>query len=236
MNLLPSILATLVITALIWLLLLLQPQARSTTQAALQAPFTHAPFTRQQRSETASAPTSVQTPASVHATVHERSQAEPGKQARAVVNAVVADQPVQSQAIVKRPASISGMTQIVELEHIDQLWAGFIPLLERVRRNPQAIFVYYRQFDRTYTQAKVSIGIDSRVVNVDAEKPVLSALSLPDSSRYQLLLGRAVRTNTELADGWNSINYNRGVESVLEVHFLDADYNPGESQLFVEYR
>lgn len=208
MNLLPSIVVTLLITVLIWGLLLVQPQAESQLQPAVVA--------GQQSAQPLSNTERVTTQSDHSAENHNSTE--------------------QASAGITWPASLNAVTRMIDLTHIDQLWADFIPQLDHVRENPQKIYVYYRQFDATYTQAKVSIGIDGQIAVPVAVKSALPGTGLPGAGRYQPLLRKGKHSNAELAEGWNKINYNRGVESVLEVHFLDADYNPGESQLFVEYQ
>lgn len=200
MNLIPSICVTALITAAIWLLLVLQPQSGQVSLASTQA---------QKQAQTIR-----QTPPS-----------------NRQVTEAAATMPNQQPSMLDWPHDIKGITATLELTNINDLWAQFMPQLNAVTQNPGVILVYYRNFNSVFTQATVTIGVAESLLKTNT-----SAIALPATRHYQTVLDKQPRSDAELTEGWNLIDYHRGVLSVLEVHYLDAFYNPSASELLVQYQ
>lgn len=227
MNLINSILVTIAIAAAIWLLLVSQatPVVALANEEPLPEPQQSADVVVSADKTVTSSKILLRAEKLVADAKITRSAAEAAELKRsAAVNP-------QSDAAVRLPSAIVGITQSMDLSLIDQLWGRFIPQLNQAKQRPEAILVYYRKFNQNFSQATVTIGVAREVLDNG-----LVAVGLPEQNDYQQVLAKGSRSNTELAAGWNNINYNRKVLSVLEIHYLDVAFNPAESQLFVEYQ
>lgn len=218
MNLTNSILTSAAIVAAIWLLVVYQPVS---VNKAIAAPADGSDWTTEATSE-ADVPAASPTPSKA---VQHIAQAPQTSAPQASTSKQTA---AKSQS---GATAIRGVSNTMPLTEVDQLWTDFIPLLEKTSQRPERIFVYYRNFDSAYSQARITIGVRQQLLQTND-----TSVEIPAFKRYQTLLARQDRSTTELAAGWDKIDYNRTVKSVLEIHYLDAAYNPSSSQLFVEYQ
>ena len=218
MNLTNSILTSAAIVAAIWLLVVYQPVS---VNQAIAAPADSSDWTTEAASE-ADVPAASPTPSKAVQHIAQAPQ----------TSAPLASTSEQTAATSQSGAiAIRGVSNTMALTEVDQLWTDFIPLLEKTSQRPERIFVYYRNFDSAYSQARITIGVRQQLLQTNG-----TSVEIPAFKRYQTLLARQDRSTTELAAGWDKIDYNRTVKSVLEIHYLDAAYNPSSSQLFVEYQ
>lgn len=129
--------------------------------------------------------------------------------------------------------SISGVHKRIQLNEISQLWAEFngaAGLQQSLKDYPRAVYVLYSAVAKDYQAANVTIGYyveelkhydHSYTVNMKRHQPLLK------TGQYNVL---------QLADAWERIDYNRPLDTVLEVHQLERSGQIRSTQLFVSYQ
>ncbi|MDK2596606.1 hypothetical protein [Pseudoalteromonas obscura] len=129
--------------------------------------------------------------------------------------------------------SISGVQQKIAIKHIAKLWETFEnqqALNKNLLRYPRKISVYYQNFSQDFQQAEISIGYLSDIVRSANQSTTIQG------GRYERVLQKAAHSNEELADAWKKIDYRKNLQSVLEIHYLDASGHPVSSEFMVNYK
>lgn len=138
-----------------------------------------------------------------------------------------------SEAIEPHLISMAGNTKRLVLTELDSLWQTFNhnrELTASLLRTPSKVYVYYRAFSASYDSALVTIGYDHR--ELEQQIPVLSI----NKSQFEPILNQGGYDNATLVMAWQKFDYSRGPTSVLEVHYLLPDGSTEFSELLVSYQ
>ncbi|WP_448553570.1 hypothetical protein [Thalassotalea montiporae] len=128
---------------------------------------------------------------------------------------------------------ISGISMRLSLDNTAPLWQAFEQATElhnQLSKQPKQLYVSYGNFDNDFDTATVTIGYNAALLN-SASKLLTVSLS-----QYKTLLVRSNYRNDELKTGWQKINYNAALDSVLEIHQLDGQGQSVATELLVAYR
>ncbi len=128
--------------------------------------------------------------------------------------------------------TITGVDERISINNIASLWQSFDDktlLHARLMETPEKVYVYYRNFNKDYQSADVSIGYAADIV-----KPSTKATAQINGN-YQQLLRKSAYTATELTKAWQEIDYRQRVHSVVEVHYLDKNSRPIATEVLVKY-
>lgn len=141
----------------------------------------------------------------------------------------------KAKIIGSRPQDIqiSGITMRLSLDNTAPLWQAFeqaTQLHNQLSQHPKQLYISYYDFDQDYGTATVTIGYNTKLLSTPA-KPRTLALS-----KFKTLLVQSDYTNEELKTGWQKINYNATLNSVLEIHQLNGQGQPVATELLVAYR
>lgn len=129
--------------------------------------------------------------------------------------------------------NISGVSDRILLADIDELWQTFnnIALLHgKLVKQPNKVYVYYRNFEQDYLSADVSIGYADSLLG-DSSFPLKRL-----DGNYATLLKRGSHTTSELAKAWQKIDYRQPVASIVEIHYLGDHSQSVASELLIQYR
>ncbi|MRI34918.1 hypothetical protein EOPP23_18240 [Endozoicomonas sp. OPT23] len=130
--------------------------------------------------------------------------------------------------------SITGVTQKTALNSVNLIWDKFSrdsKLQGKLKKQPVTIFVLYRNISKNFQSADITIGFDSRDLT-DQMRPV----SLASPSDYEVLLPTGKHSSNSITDAWNKLNYQKDIQSVLEIHTLDKESQPLDVQVLVNYQ
>ena len=137
-----------------------------------------------------------------------------------------------NHAIAKNQITIAGKTQTLPIEQVSQLWQSFnqdVSLNASLVKQPNVVYVLYRDFSNNFDIANVTIGY-----SVDALANVKQPIVIP-SSRYQPLLSKRKYSDQELANAWQTIDYRKALSHVLEIHYLSPNNTVLRSEVLVNY-
>lgn len=125
-----------------------------------------------------------------------------------------------------------GISRDIKLINISALWQSFEmtnTIQNGLKDNPKKVYVYYRNFRSNYQEAEVTIGYDASLFKNPA------ATTSIINSGYQSLLNKGAYSNSKLLVAWQDIDYQKKVKAVLEIHYLDSNAVPRQSELLVKY-
>jgi len=128
---------------------------------------------------------------------------------------------------------ISGVTQKISLSQMASLWQDFnanSELHSSLKRKPNKVFVYYRNFSSDYESAVVSIGYDTKLLTKFS-----NAMNLP-TSRFESLLGKGEYSDLQLQQAWEKVDYRKDITAIVEVHYLSTDSSVNSSEVFISYK
>ena len=117
--------------------------------------------------------------------------------------------------------SIAGVNSRIALVDIGALWIEFSENrhLERaLSTNTFDVYAIYRQFNASYSVADVSIGYELAALN----DSVTSTQILPAGKRYTLLAPGHYQ-NIDIVAAWENIDYRRGLVAVIETRHFNGD-------------
>lgn len=129
--------------------------------------------------------------------------------------------------------NISGVSDRILLADIDELWQTFnnsALLHGKLVKQPNKVYVYYRNFEQDYLSADVSIGYADSLLG-DSSFPLKRLYG-----NYATLLKRGSHTTSELAKAWQEIDYRQPVTSIVEIHYLGDHSQSVASELLIQYR
>jgi len=141
---------------------------------------------------------------------------------------------IQDSAIAANQLStnIAGVNAYISIANIDRVWQSFKDktlLHARLIKQPNKVYVYYRNFSNDFQSAEVTIGY-----NADIIKP-LSQPTAQVKGSYSMLLGKGAHTEAKLAEAWTKIDYRKQLHSVVEIHYLDKNSLPTSTEMLVKY-
>ena len=140
---------------------------------------------------------------------------------------------IKPQTTKLTSVELVGISKRIALKNIDKLWLTFEEdrlLQGRLTKNPSEVYVWYRNFDKNYEIADVSIGYASSDISLANDAMQVTV------GDYQTLLKSGQYSKQELAQGWRNIDYRKSLLSVVETHNLDANSATLSSQLTVLYK
>ena len=117
--------------------------------------------------------------------------------------------------------SIAGVNRRIALVDIGALWIEFGENrhLERaLSTNTFDVYAIYRQFNASYSVADVSIGYELAALN----DSVSSTQTLPTGKRYTVL-AQGHYQNIDIVTAWENIDYRRGLVAVIETRHFNGD-------------
>jgi len=127
---------------------------------------------------------------------------------------------------------VVGVSRDIKLSNISGLWQSFEmdnAIQNGLKNSPEKIYVYYRNFRSNYQEAEVTIGYSANFFKRPA------ATTIVGRSGYHSLLHKAANSNSQLLAAWQDIDYQKKVKAVLEIHYLDSNAVPRQSELLVKY-
>lgn len=129
--------------------------------------------------------------------------------------------------------NIVGISRNVKLKNIADVWQLFEsnkPIQNSLNDNPNRVFVYYRGFQKNYQEAQVTIGYPAALFDRPA------AVTSIENKGYASILAKGAHSSKKLLNAWQNIDYQKKVDSVLEIHYLDKNAIPYQSEVFVRYQ
>lgn len=202
-----SILTTVAIALIVWLIMLLQPE-----DSWVDEHTDYKSLLTAQNSERKSA--GAQT---IDATDNPQKQQTPTtKKASDAVNNSPHEVTMLASAI-----EITGISRTISLTDVDMLWQEFTKIghLERAINSTNFdVYAVYSMFNTSYNEAKVMIGYDMNAMN----DSVIATARLPMGKRSSLLAAGKYNA-TELMNAWQNIDYRRGLVAVIEKHHFVGD-------------
>ncbi|WP_375749001.1 hypothetical protein [Vibrio sp. HN007] len=122
--------------------------------------------------------------------------------------------------------------QTVRLDKTDQLWDALnMQLAKHSEKDLNAIVLVYNEFSADFSMVEISAGI------VRAEKSNhLEFASKSDSETSSVLLPPGYYDEVAMEDAWLKVNYNREIEAIVEVHYMESSHMPGGNSLTVFYK
>ncbi|ASM52048.1 hypothetical protein PESP_b0498 [Pseudoalteromonas espejiana DSM 9414] len=146
---------------------------------------------------------------------------------------VIRHQPKKNLSEVEKGGFlIDGISQKITISEVTTLWEHFNSakqLHNRLRKQPGSVIVFYTDFSDNYQTANVTIGYKAS----DLKSPV--APIKVSKGKYTTLLKSDSYTNTQIAQSWSNINYQKAPNAVLEIHTLNANGETNSSELYVKY-
>ncbi|KZN43576.1 hypothetical protein N474_20150 [Pseudoalteromonas luteoviolacea CPMOR-2] len=127
---------------------------------------------------------------------------------------------------------IQGNTANIATSDVTRLWQDFSDnerLNGNLKKAPNAVYVYYRNFSANFDSATVTIGYP--VGNLT--KP--SATTTIASADYHPLLSRKKYTQKQLEEAWQAIDYRRNIQHVVEVHYLSENGDTTATEMLIRY-
>ncbi|TPH18127.1 hypothetical protein [Litorilituus lipolyticus] len=129
--------------------------------------------------------------------------------------------------------NFSGIKQRIYLEDTPQLWQRFnsdTKIHKLLKQQPKQIFVTYSALSKDFKQADVAIGYNViELSKFDSHHTI-------EMHRLKRLLAKGKYSDSALTDAWKSIDYNKAIDYVLEVHDLSNGTDIESTQLFVAYK
>ncbi|WP_333002165.1 hypothetical protein [Vibrio coralliilyticus] len=129
---------------------------------------------------------------------------------------------------------LRGVTKTISLESLPSLWREFDSKLvesDKLPDNLDRIVVLYQELNSDFTEAQVTIGYPTE------KSPLASDLvALPAIEQAELLMHRGQHSESELMDAWGRINFQKSVDALVEIHYLNSQGQPESSQLSVYYK
>lgn len=129
---------------------------------------------------------------------------------------------------------VRGLTKSILLQSMPILWDEFnqeVVLKNKLPNKLDRIVVLYRHINKDFTEAEVTIGH-----LVQKSSLANDAIELPPVDNWVLLLSQGEHSEAELTEAWKQINYQKSVESLVEIHYLNEQGKPVSSQLSVYYK
>lgn len=214
-----SIVTTVIIAALVWLIMLWQPEdSWSDEYADYQTIMTQVGADYGYETATENEETNDATTATVAQTIeHQSNESESSKSRHIEVSPSTA----QQAATLANTTEIVGITRSIELQNINTLWQEFgnISHLERALITSKfSIYAVYSEFNATYSQATVTIGYDRAALNDSAG----ISQRLPTGKKH-MLLPQGHYSNFAIVDAWQGIDYRRDLVAVVEQRHFDGD-------------
>lgn len=140
---------------------------------------------------------------------------------------------VKSQKPAFKALAISGVTRKTQLALMPKLWQAFNnkhQLNAQLKRQPEKIYVYYRDFSANYDSAQVTIGYDKADLNKPSNNTLLPELD------YQTLLEKRKYSDDELTGAWHQVDYRKGPAAIVEIHYLSNNNEVRKSEMLVAYK
>ncbi|MGB1297536.1 MAG: hypothetical protein ACPG8A_04630 [Psychrobium sp.] len=218
-----SIVTTVIIAALVWLIMLWQPEDSwsdeytdyQTIMAQVAADYGYDTATENEETNDATAATVAQI------TEHQSIENESSKRRHSASQTEASPPSVQQAATLENTTEIVGITRSIELQNINALWQEFgnISHLERALITSKfSIYAVYSEFNATYSKATVTIGYDRAALNGSAG----ISQRLPTGKKH-MLLPQGHYSNFAIVDAWQGIDYRRGLVAVVEQRHFNSD-------------
>ena len=134
---------------------------------------------------------------------------------------------------------LDGVTETLPLESVGTLWGDFEHIIAEQNKLPanwDTIIVLYQSLNSDFTEATVTIGFPSTNNSATSHSATNNLVALPAIEKAQLLLKRGKYSEPELIDAWQQINFQRQVDALVEIHYLNTQGEPESSQLSVYYK
>ena len=134
---------------------------------------------------------------------------------------------------------LDGVTETLPLESVGTLWGDFERMIveqNKLHANWDTIIVLYQNLNSDFTEATVTIGFPSTGNSATDNSATNNLVALPEIEIAQPLLKRGKYSESELIDAWQQINFQRQVDALVEIHYLNPHGEPESSQLSVYYK
>ena len=134
---------------------------------------------------------------------------------------------------------LDGVTKTLPLESVGTLWGDFERIIAEQNKLPanwDTIIVLYQNLNSDFTEATVTIGFPSTNNSATDNSATNNLVALPAIEKAQPLLKRGKYSESELIDAWQQINFQRQVDALVEIHYLNPQGEPESSQLSVYYK
>lgn len=127
----------------------------------------------------------------------------------------------QSNAFQQDTVDIVGLNRRISLVDISKLWREFTDKkhLERaISTDTFDVYAVFSQFNASYSVADVSIGYERAALNDSA----VTTQTLPTGKRFTLL-SQGHYSNVDIVAAWENIDYRRGLIAVIEKRHFSGD-------------
>ena len=139
---------------------------------------------------------------------------------------------MQESVVRSKARTIVGASDTLDFADVGKLWLAFndnTVLHARLKKAPTRVFVAYQDFSNDFKRAHISIGYERTIVSLaDA------GISLKSGLHIQIL-APAKYTSEEIEKAWQTLDYRRPIEQVIEVYQLSADNTVMASNMLVLY-
>lgn len=127
---------------------------------------------------------------------------------------------------------IAGIQKNIALTDIHQLWLTFnsqSKLHDSLKVQPTKVYVLYSGITDSFQQADVTIGYDIKELKQHSNPFNL------DMRHSEVILPAKPYTAAQLATAWEKIDYSKSVNFVLETHSLNKSGNTTSTTMLVSY-
>lgn len=198
-----SIVTTIIIALVVWLIMLWQPPESWSDNAMSYEELLAQTFSGQRRAEPNSGMETAKNDAINGASLSRSSDVETPSDHR------------------KNTLGIAGVNRRIALVDIGPLWLEFSENkhLERaISTDTFDVYAVFSKFNASYSVADVSIGYDLTALN----DSVASTYMLPKGKRHTLLVPGHYQ-NIDIVGAWENIDYRRGLIAVIEKRHFNGD-------------
>lgn len=141
---------------------------------------------------------------------------------------------IQSSDVTVKVRTIVGNSDMLAIADVNTLWQAFYSndaLHARLQAVPTRIYVAYQDFSGDFERARITIGYPRDAVS---SAPVLGTVNLKPG-RYTQVLPTAKYNSQDIESAWQTLDYQRLIEQVIEVYHLSASNKLIANNMLVLY-
>lgn len=138
----------------------------------------------------------------------------------------------QKLAVSFSAHTIVGNSDTLDIAEVGELWQAFTDnaaLHARLKKAPTRVFVAYQDFSNDFKRARISIGYDRKIVSLAG-----AGISLKAGMHTQIL-APAKHSPQEITQAWQTLDYRRPIEQVIEEYQLAENNTLIASNMLVLY-
>ncbi|WP_417436675.1 hypothetical protein [Idiomarina abyssalis] len=138
----------------------------------------------------------------------------------------------QKLAVSFNAHTIVGNSDTLDIADVGELWQAFndnTALHARLKKAPTRVFVAYQYFSNDFKRARISIGYERKIVSLAD-----TGFSLKAGMHTQIL-APAKHSPQEIEQAWQTLDYRRPIEQVIEEYQLTENNTLIASNMLVLY-